>query len=107
MAAARVIPGVCGVLQSNSPARTTRIPCCFQSLILPQGGGSSKVQKWRGILQLVPETAADTATENRQTALYQDWDALPQSAPKLPRPPLPAPWDGLYRACRFRDSDQQ
>src|SRR5947208_179621 len=31
MAAARVIPGVCGVFESNSPARTMRTPCVFQS----------------------------------------------------------------------------
>src|SRR5579884_751350 len=31
MAAARVMPGVCGVLASSCPALTMRTPCCFQS----------------------------------------------------------------------------
>ena len=31
-AAARFIPGVCGVLVSSSSACTTRTPCCFQSV---------------------------------------------------------------------------
>ncbi len=31
IAAARDMPGVCGVLLSSSPARTTRMPCSFQS----------------------------------------------------------------------------
>src|ERR1035441_10523419 len=31
MAAARGMPAVCGVLESNSPARTMRMPCVFQS----------------------------------------------------------------------------
>ena len=31
IAAARVIPGVCGVLRSSSSDRTTRMPCVFQS----------------------------------------------------------------------------
>src|SRR5450755_2002442 len=32
MAAARVIPGVCGVLLSSSPACTIFTPCSFQSM---------------------------------------------------------------------------
>src|SRR5690242_3501700 len=31
MAAARVMPGVWGVFESSSPARTMRMPCSFQS----------------------------------------------------------------------------
>src|SRR5690242_15479735 len=31
MAAARDMPGVCGVFESSSPARTMRMPCSLQS----------------------------------------------------------------------------
>ena len=33
MAAALVMPGVCGVLLSNVPARTILTPCSFQSMV--------------------------------------------------------------------------
>jgi len=35
MAAERVIPGLCGVLISNSPTRTIFTPFCFQSNMYP------------------------------------------------------------------------
>src|SRR6516164_2254856 len=43
MAAARVMPGVCGVFVSNSPARTIRMPWAFQSI-------SPCYQTWNGTL---------------------------------------------------------
>src|SRR4051794_3892101 len=60
MAAARVMPGVCGVLESSSPARTTRTPLVRQSVAMATVSRSrDRLREWGSRTAAAPGNQLD------------------------------------------------